>query len=51
MAQEFHEQERFQDDENERSRTICTSSEFEEVWEALLPCKITTPLFSPNKQN
>ncbi|MCI8421404.1 MAG: hypothetical protein HFE34_03855 [Clostridia bacterium] len=29
-GEDFHEQERFLDDENERSRTCCTSSEFEE---------------------
>ncbi len=41
----------FQYDEDERRRTVCTSREFEEVMETLLPCKIATLLFEPNTLN
>ncbi|MDE6473779.1 MAG: hypothetical protein K2L70_01585 [Clostridia bacterium] len=44
----FHAQECFLYDENECRRTCCTSSEFEDVEEALLPCKITPPPLEPN---
>ena len=36
VTQEFCEQECFSYDENECRRTVCTSREFEEVWETII---------------